>query len=180
MDAKKKILIVGAAALIVMGLVVAANAVVQGGTDASGKGWMRGGLGKRGVNSTFLQDLNLPANATREQISDAMWEKQLKDLGLTDGSTLAEYRQALKARMQSTQQERLQALKTKLNLPADATNEDVMNTMTKWRSDNKDLLQGGAGRHGFGLGPAMSSGAGVNGFGRGPGACGGKGFGKGG
>jgi Spy/CpxP family protein refolding chaperone len=171
MDTKKKVLIVGAAALMVMALVVAASAAVQGVADASGKGWMRGGWGKhmRQGNQTEWAALGLPENATREQVSDAMWEKQLKDLGLTDSSTLAEYRQALKAKMQSGQEQRMAALKTKLNLPADATKDDVMNAMKQWRADNKELLGGGMGGRGFGRGA-----------GHGSGMFGGMGFGKGG
>jgi hypothetical protein len=166
MDTKKKMLIVGAAALMVIGFVVAANAAVQGATDANGKGWMRGGWGKHGGNSTFLQDLNLPANATRDQISDAMWAKQLKDLGLTDSSTLAEYRQALKAKEQTNQEQRMKDLRTKLNLPADASSEDIQNAMQQWRNDNLGLLKGGMKGHGFGSGPGMPGGMG---FGKGGG-----------
>ena len=157
MDTKKKVMAVGAAALLVIGLVVAGNAAVQGATVAYGKGGMRGGWGRHGGNSTSLQGLSLPANATREQVSDAMWEKQLKDLGLTDSSTLAEYRQAMKARMQAVQGQRMKDLRTKLNLTADASNEDVMNAMKQWRDDNKGLLQGGMGGPGFAHGPGRGA-----------------------
>jgi hypothetical protein len=148
MDTKKKILVVGAAALMVIGFVVAANAAVQGGAGAPWKGWGRQGMDKANLTAS----LGLPENATREQIGDAMWEKKIKDLGLTDSSTLAEYRQAVKAQMQSNMEQRKQGILAKLGLPADATKEDIQNAMQKWRQDNKELLPGKGGHRGFGMG----------------------------
>ena len=151
MDAKKKLLIVGAAALMVVGLVMAVNVTQQGG-KSPGIGWMKGwGRHMPPGNQTLLANLGLPENATRQQISDAMWEKQLKDLGLTDDSTLREYRQALEAKRKTANDERMQALKEKLNLPANATQEDIQNATKQWRNDNKELLQGKGQRPGFGM-----------------------------
>lgn len=65
---------------------------------------MMDGPGPRGNMSAF-QDLGLPENATREQISDALWQKQLKDLGLTEDSTLKEYKAALDAKMKTRKEE---------------------------------------------------------------------------
>jgi hypothetical protein len=156
MDAKKKIMIVGAAALIVVGLIAAANAAVQAGAAAPWKGW-----GKRGMGlANLTQSLGLPENATRQQIGDAMWEKQITDLGLTDSSTLAEYRAALKAKMQEGQEERMQGVRAKLSLPANATRDDIMDAMKQWRAGNKELLQGAMGGHGIGRGPGMGFGMG--------------------
>ena len=155
MDTKKKMLIVGAAALMVIGLVMAVN-VTQQGIKPAGGGWMRGGWGKHVStgNQTLmglLGNLGLPENATRQQISDALWEKKLKDLGLTEDSTMREYRQALEAKMQAANDERMQKLKEKLNLPANATREEVQNAMNQWRNDKKELLPGKGHRLGFGM-----------------------------
>lgn len=163
MDTKKKLLIVGAAALIVVGLVVAANAVEQG-AGFAGKGWMRGGMGRHGQNMTSVfENLGLPANATMEQVRDAMWEKRIKDLGLTDESTLAEYRQALKAKMQANHEQQMQDVKAKLNLPENATKEDIQAAMKQWRADNKALLPGKGRMGGFGMGRGMGFAGGCNG-----------------
>jgi hypothetical protein len=72
---------------------------------------------------------------------------------LTGSSTLAEYRQALKARMEVTHAQMLQDLKARLNLPADATEDDTEAAMHKWRTGNKTLTGGGPGGRGFGRGP---------------------------
>jgi Spy/CpxP family protein refolding chaperone len=154
MDNKKKLLVVGAAVLMVLGVVIAANATGLGKQGFAGKGWMKGGMGRHGQGNmtSFLSNLGLPNNATRQQISDAAWAKELKDLGLTDSSTLAEYRQALKAKMQSNQGQRMQDIGAKLNLPANATKADIQNAMKQWRAANKELLPGKGRMPGFGMG----------------------------
>jgi len=161
MDIKGKVLIGGAVALMVVGLVMAVNVTQQGG-KFPGMGWMRGGGSQRmhQGNQSLMASLGLSDNATREQVSDAMWEKQLKDLGLTDDSTMREYRQALEAKMQAASDERDKQLKEKLNLPANATQEDVQNAMQQWRNDNKNLLEGKGSRPGPGMRGDMGFGKG--------------------
>ena len=70
MDNKKKLMIVGAAVLMVLGVVIAANATGLGQQGLPGKGWMRGGFGKHGSGNmtSFLSNLGLPENATRQQM----------------------------------------------------------------------------------------------------------------
>ncbi|MFH1126008.1 MAG: hypothetical protein V1703_02680 [Candidatus Altiarchaeota archaeon] len=143
MENKKKILVVGAVFLLIFGLIIAVNAVQGIGKEK--KGIIKGGCmqwgGQKFANKTIMPDkLGLPENATREQISDAIWEKQLKDVGLTENSTLREYKQTIEAKMKADQQDRSQKIMEKLNLPANATQEDVMNAMKQWHEENKYML----------------------------------------
>jgi len=157
MENKKKIVLVGAAILLVLGLVMAVNAGLNA-TKAMEKHGMRGfskeGCMRRGFpsqNVTVLDNLGLPENATREQVREAVWEKKLTELGLTENSTIREFRQALETRMQAVRDERIQKLEEKLNLPANATQEDIKNAMHQLRNDSKELLSGKGGRPVFGM-----------------------------
>ncbi|GEM_PF-2787277 len=156
MDKKKRILVGSSVALLALGLMIAVNATVNA-TDTGKQGkmgfgrgsWMQGGphqiqgyMGKRTGNLTFLENLGLPENATGEQAREALWDEKLKDLGLTQDSTLREYRQALDARMQAMQNERATKLKEKLGLSENVTNEEVMAAMKNWQHDNKELIGG--------------------------------------
>lgn len=149
MQNKKKMLALGAAALLVFGLVMAVNAVVnatkvmekQGIDGFHRNGCMQGGF-PRHMDNKFLEELGLPENASRKQVRDAVWDKQLKELGLTESSTIKEFRQALEARAQAMGEERIQKIKEKLNLPENATQEDIKNAMKQWRDENKGLLPG--------------------------------------
>jgi hypothetical protein len=155
MDTKKLVLTIGAAALLVMGVIVVAGSADLGAAGFAGKrgmGFARHGAGNM---SSILGELGLPAGATREQIDDARWERQIKDLGLTDASTLGEYRQALKAKMAANAAQRMQGVRTKLGLGANATDEEVRAAMGQWRQTNKDLLEGGEGPMGCAMGRGM-------------------------
>jgi len=99
----------------------------------------------------MMEELGLPENATREQVDDALWEKRLKDLGLTWDSTIAEYRDAVKARMLERRQEGLKSMREKLGLAEDATEEQVKEALRQWREDNREMMPG-MGR-GMGRGP---------------------------
>jgi hypothetical protein len=99
-----------------------------------------------------------------------MWANNLKHLGLTDESTLREYRQAIAAKMQANRLDREMAMKQRLNLTADATQDELQAAIAKWRSDNKELLFAGSrgpksGKRDAGLGFGMM--AGGHGYARG-------------
>jgi hypothetical protein len=153
MDSKKKILIVGAATLIVVGLVMAGSAADPA-KGFAGKWGMHGGMGKHifSGNPRAMENLGLPDNATREEVEGAMWAKQLKDLGLTEDSTLREYRQALQSRLQDDRQDMERKIIEKLGLPANATRADAMNAMHQWRNDSEGIMQGRGPGLGFGKG----------------------------
>ena len=152
MDTKKKVLIFGAAALLVMSAIMVASAAGQG-AWLNGKGFRGVGWGRHAPSGNFtgLSSLGLPENATGEQVSDALWEKHLKELGLTDDSTMRQYRQALKAKMQANQEQRLQSLREKLNLPGNATTDDIRGAMRQLRGGRGGLLQGNGKRLGCGM-----------------------------
>jgi hypothetical protein len=160
MEKKQMIFVVGIAALLVLGLVMAVNATEQGKAGFLGGGCLGGGFGMhmRQGNTTFFGSLGLSENATREEINDAMWAKQLKDFGLTEDSTLGEYRQAVRAKMQANPQERMQKMRESLNLPENATQEDIQNLMKQRREENKGTFQGRGHRPGFGMWRGMGAG----------------------
>ena len=149
---KKRILIVGAFALTVIGVLMVANANEQGKWMLSGKGWRRSGTDHNNLlgNITFLEGLGLPENASGEDIRQAIWEKELKDLGLTEDSTLRQYRQAVEARMQASREERLRNLRERMGLPENATAEDFQNAMVKWRADDMGTFRHKSQGHGYG------------------------------
>ncbi len=155
MDKNKKILIVGVAILVVVGLVIAANAAVNAtkfmekrGINGFYKtGCIQTGIPRHMLKRPLLEGLGLPENASKEQIRDAMWDEELKDLGLTEDSTLREYRQALDAKLKAEQEnksleqeQRAQEIREKVGLPENATQEDIMNAMKQWREENKDMF----------------------------------------
>ncbi|MFH0863274.1 MAG: hypothetical protein V1875_09655 [Candidatus Altiarchaeota archaeon] len=134
---KKRLFIAGAAALVVFGVFVAAAAAYEGGQRLMGKPWMKGGFGRQAVfgNLSFLEDMGLPDNATREEVQEALWQRHLKDLGLTEDSTLREYRLAVKAKGQSMQAEQGKQLRTRLGLAVDASDDDVRGAMQNMRTE---------------------------------------------
>ncbi len=62
---------------------------------------MWGGLGMHGTQN--LSDLNLPANATKEQVREAVKEKTLEQLGLPSNATDAQIRNAMQEKANETQ-----------------------------------------------------------------------------
>ena len=164
MEKTRKIMVFGALVafvLLVAGLVMAVN-ITQKGAYSNGKGCKQGGWNKHlpPGNLTLMDNLGLSENASREQVRDALWEKSLKDLGLTEDSTLKEYKQAIDAKMKTLQSERaanmtekLSNIKEKLGLSENSTKDEVTTAMNKWREENKNTTLGeghGYGRHGFG------------------------------
>jgi len=137
---RKSMLVIGLAALLVFGLVLAVDAA-QGMRQEKKGGFHGGGfmfgLGEKPVNKTAMfNDLGLPENATHEQVMDARWQKRLADLGLTEDSTIKEYREAMKAKMQEKQGQMLEEMKENLGLPADATVEQVREAMKENKPDH--------------------------------------------
>lgn len=83
--------------LAFLALVVAGTAYMQG--NASGKWLGKGNMtGVHGAGRMYgavnLTDLGLPANASREQISEALKAKQIQELGLPSDATNAQIMQA--------------------------------------------------------------------------------------
>lgn len=153
---------VGLVALLVVALVLAANATEDLKNPGRSFFRMRGfafGRAHEGMNKTaFWENLGVPENATREQVEEALWEKQLEDLGLTEDSTVGEYRLAMKARMQARQEQmqaRMQEQRTemleKLGLGEDATPEEMREARQNYCSENPDDCPCGM-KAGFGHG----------------------------
>ncbi len=151
MNYKTKLLGAGLGALLIIGLVTSANAAIGELEKRQGSGLFHKSPGfgmRQGWNRTAITtELGLPDDATQEQIGDAIWQKRIVELGLKDDSTLAQYHEAVKAEMQKLRQGRLE----KLGLSADATPEQAMDAMHRWRQENKDLI--GAGPEGGGFRP---------------------------
>jgi len=148
MNQKTKILVAGFVALLVFGMLVAVNAAIGGIGKQERGDFSRHdcmiGINVTSMNKTGLfERLWLPKNVTRDKIQGAFWNKQLEDLGLTENSTLREYRQALEAKMQADREERNQKLMEKLSLSQNATTDEITDAMKKWREENKELLPRG-------------------------------------
>jgi hypothetical protein len=73
----------------------------------------------------MLEKIGLDEDATPEEVRDALWDKRLEDLGLTDESTIGELRAAMKERRQAMWKEKLSEMKEKLDLPEEASEEEV-------------------------------------------------------
>ena len=145
MDRNRAAWIVGVTVLIVAVLVGAVSAAVWGNVGCSWNRWRHTGMSK----ANFTAALGLPEKATSEQAGDVMWEKHITSLGLTEKSTLVEYRQALKKRMQSDTGEGRQKRMAKLNMSANSSKEGIMNAMRQQRNGGEELLQDGMARHGL-------------------------------
>ncbi|MBU0762568.1 MAG: hypothetical protein KKD39_06040 [Candidatus Altiarchaeota archaeon] len=156
MNGKTKLLGAGLAALLVIGLVTAANAASEG-IGKCGGGFLppKQGYGMMHGKNTgmLLEDLGLPDDATREQVMDALWEKRLVDLGLTGDSTVSELHAAMKAKMQEKKaemEEKRQERLAELGLTEDATPEEVMAAMkAKCQENGDDCPHKAFGKGGF-------------------------------
>jgi hypothetical protein len=161
MEKKKTLMVVGAAALMVLGVIVAVSATGGVKQGFPGKGFMRGGFERQMVlgNLTMLENLGLPANATREQVEDALWEKELKDLGLTDDSTVKEFREALKARNKDIRADWTQKMKD-LGDSGNCTGKWMNGRGWRHSGNLTDGLEGkgsgGCGFRGMGLGKGLN------------------------
>lgn len=173
---KKKTFCVGLAALLVFGLVAAANSA-QNREKNWGPGFRGLGMGPMencgGMNKTALieelglpdnathqevaqalrlrqySDLGLPENATREEIMEALWLKRLSDLNLTGDSTVRDFHNAVKARMM----ERRGQLTGGIGLDEDSTPGEVHQAMKENCGENPEDCPGRMGRGmGFGRG----------------------------
>ena len=108
MEKQKKFGLSAWAVLAVLFLVGAVTAYVadnaSGNMTKAGRGYimgMWGGLGMHGVQNR--SDLNLPANATRAQVKEAVKEKTLEQLGLPSNATDAQIRDAMQQKINETQ-----------------------------------------------------------------------------
>ncbi len=102
----KKVLAVGIVALLIFGLILAANATVEK-------------THKRNMHDApMIEELDLPEDATPKEVRDAILEKRLKELGLTEDSTIKELKEAREERMQTRWKE-------KLGLSEDASEEEI-------------------------------------------------------
>jgi hypothetical protein len=137
MERKKTVLAVGFGALLVFSLVAAASA-----TGTFGKKGMRGfGAGfAPGDRGEAMAGLGLPEDATHEQVMDAMWQKRLADLGLTERSSVGQYREAVKAGMQERMEQRKTAILDKLGLSEDASEQQIRDAMQQWKPEKAKLM----------------------------------------
>ena len=148
MNTKTKYLAAGLAAIMLIGMVGAVGTGVQEfrkqgkrGMFGGGHGMFGQGPGNHGRPQVDLESLGLPADATREQVREAMWAKKLADLGLTEESTLAEFHAANVARHDERQAEMLEKrteMLAKLGLTEDALPEDVREAMKAYCEQNPD------------------------------------------
>jgi hypothetical protein len=131
---KNKIFTAGLAiasiALLVFGLVMAVDAVRgigkrKGAFNVYCKGRMQWTGEKPPNRTTITQELGLSENATREEIGEALWNKRLSELGLTQDSTIGEYREAVKAERQEMREQRIREMREKIGLPENATMDDI-------------------------------------------------------
>lgn len=138
---KNKLIGVGIAALLIVGLALAINAATQGeeGYPCLGKGkgfGQKGGFHARikerlnlpkeatrmGVKAAGLEELGLSEDASKEEIMEAMFQKKLEKLDLTEDSTIGELREAM-------QEQKLSMMRKKLGLPEDASEEDIKDAL---------------------------------------------------
>ena len=132
---KNKLIGVGIAALLIIGLAWGINAATQEnkGCPFSGKkGGFHAGI-KEGMNlpkdatmekvkAAGLEELGLSEDATKEEIMEAMFQKKLEKLGLTEDSTIGELREAM-------QEQRLSMMREKLGLSEDASEEEIKDAL---------------------------------------------------
>ncbi len=89
------------AVLFLAGAVTAYMADAPGNMTRGGRGYM--GLWGGIMGAQNLSDLNLPANATRAQVREAVKEKTITQLGLPSNATNAEINAALQKKANETQ-----------------------------------------------------------------------------
>jgi len=117
---KKKFLVVGFAALLIIGFVAAGAASYL----------------KEMPN---LEELGISEDASPQEIRDALFQRRLADLGLTEDSTIKELKDALGKERQKRWGERLTELKEKLDLPEDASEEDVKEALREKRGECEEF-----------------------------------------
>lgn len=112
---------------------------------------------RAGIRHPFFnkmkERLDLPEDATREEIGEAMKEKMAEriatiigELGLPEDATREQIREALMEEREANRAEHIQRVKEKLGLPEDATEEEIRAAIAEWREENKDLLRAGCHR----------------------------------
>jgi len=143
---------------------LAATMLLIGGVFAAGlmdKGMDRGGGPFGRCNMTA--ELGLDEDATDEEVSEALFQKRLSELGLTEDDSIKELRAALEIESKEHEKERLVQARKRLGLDPDATEEEVQEALEEQAGvDNgfrRGLLRGmgGGGRPGtmvetFGMG----------------------------
>ncbi len=132
---RSKILGVGIAALLIVGLAWGINAATQekGECPFSGKkAGFHAGI-KKGLNlpkdatreevkAAWLEEMGLSEDATKEEIMEAKFQKKLEGLGLTEDSTIGELREAM-------QEQKLSMMREKLGLSEDASEEEIKDAL---------------------------------------------------
>jgi hypothetical protein len=125
----KKTLGLGLAALLIFGAVLAVNA------DEIGEKAMRlsksqrhSGMGAM-LSAQNTAELGLPDDATRQEVMEALWQRRLSELGLTGDSTVSQYHELMRERIQESQNQRDDMLREKLGLPGDATEDEIRDAM---------------------------------------------------
>ncbi|MCK4492015.1 MAG: hypothetical protein KAU03_05285 [Candidatus Altiarchaeales archaeon] len=149
---KKKIMVFGVAALLIIGLVSVALAVNMK---------TRGKTGHRFDN--VKEKLCLPEDAAKQQVRAAVRGRIIERLGLPEDASRQQIRDAMRQERGIQHKERLRKIRDKLGLPAEATEEKVKEALQEWRQENKDLIAGfGHKRQGFRLGMRRMWGAADN------------------
>ena len=154
---RNKVLGVGIAALLIVGLAWGINAATQEsegcpylgeGKGLGQKGGFRTGIKEklglsedatRGeMKAVGLEELGLSEDATKEEVMEAMFQKKLEVLGLTEGSTIREFRDAM-------QEQKLSMMREKLGLSEDATDQEIKDALGE-KAFNGPKFRGGVGR----------------------------------
>lgn len=141
---RKKFLVAGLSALLILGIVAAVNAVTDGLGEQGRAGVFRGfgmkgfGMGK----SPAIGDLGLPENATSPEIREALFQRRLAGFGLTEDSTIRELRLALEEQRQGMIRERL-------GLSEDAGGEEIQAALAEKAGDKPLRHRGRMGGRGL-------------------------------
>ncbi len=138
---KKKIMVFGVAALLIIGLVSVALAVNMKTQEK---------IGHRFDN--VKDELGLPEDASRQQVRAAVRVRIMGRLKLPEDASRQQIRNAMRQEREIQHKERLKKIRDKLGLPAEATEEEVKEALQEWRQENKDLIAGfGHKKRGFRL-----------------------------
>jgi len=138
---KNKLIGVGIAALLIVGLAWSINAATQKregcpylgkGKGFGQKGGFHAGITKKAnlheyatkekFKAAGLEELGLSEDATKEEVMEAMFQKKLEKLGLTEDSTIRELKDAMK-------EQKLSMMRKKLGLSEDATEEEIKDAL---------------------------------------------------
>ena len=122
---RKKLIGVGIAALLIVGLVWGIDAATQKGEEGcpfAGKGFRAKGKLTGEGRAAMFEKLELPEDATREEVHEAMFQKKLDGLGLTEDSSIRELKDAMYGH-------RLSIMREKLGLSEDATEEEIKDAL---------------------------------------------------